>query len=312
LATKSWRTVSSLRTLRIVGPVSDLQEGAQRIGAGDWSHRIKVSSVPRLSEVARSINGMAECIEEQMRNVRRLETVRQDFVANVSHELKTPVTSIRGFAETLLDGALHTPETAERFVKIIYRQSCQLESILKDLMELVRLEHDTGKKLDAPRIPLLPVLNSAVELCRERAAEHKADIHVSCAEDIAVEAHPGFLEQALVNLISNAITYGVSPVCARVDVDAVRDNGGVTIKVRDYGAGIEKAHLERLFERFYRVDKGRSRNVGGTGLGLAIVKHIAAIHGGTVSVKSKIGHGTVFSLHLHESIRNPSPDSDLP
>jgi two-component system phosphate regulon sensor histidine kinase PhoR len=230
--------------------------------------------------------------------LRRLETVRQDFVANVSHELRTPVTSIKGFAETLLDGAVQDPVTADRFLKIIVRQANQLESIIRDLLDLSRLEQNSAQHLERHETSLAGVLKSAIELCQGRSDGRSAMVSLSCAEGLTAMMHAGLMEQAFVNLIDNAIKYGTGGEGVRVDVGADRDGSCVWIKVRDYGQGIEHKHLERLFERFYRVDKGRSRELGGTGLGLAIVKHIVLIHGGTVGVESELGKGSTFTIRL--------------
>ena len=230
--------------------------------------------------------------------LRRLETVRQDFVANVSHELRTPVTSVKGFAETLLDGAVRDPETAERFLKIIVRQANQLESIIRDLLELSRLDAQSSQALDRRETPVAEILKSAMELCQRQAEERGVALSLACERDLTVVAHAGLMEQALVNLIDNAIKYGAVGAGAKVDISAVKDGPSIRIAVRDYGPGIEHKHLDRLFERFYRVDKGRSRELGGTGLGLAIVKHIALIHNGTVGVESELGQGATFTICL--------------
>ena len=230
--------------------------------------------------------------------LRRLETVRQDFVANVSHELRTPVTSIKGFAETLLDGAVQDPATADRFLKIIVRQANQLESIIRDLLDLSRLEQNSVQHLERHEISLAGVLKSAIELCQGRSDGRSAEVSLSCAEGLTAMMHAGLMEQAFVNLIDNAVKYGTGGGGVKVEVGADREGPCVWIKVRDYGQGIEHKHLERLFERFYRVDKGRSRELGGTGLGLAIVKHIVLIHGGTVGVESELGKGSTFTIRL--------------
>ena len=230
--------------------------------------------------------------------LRRLETVRQDFVSNVSHELRTPVTSIKGFAETLLAGAKDDPAAAERFLKIIARQANQLDAIIRDLLELSRLEQSAKYNLERRVMPVAGVLKNAAELCQSRCGLDGVKIRVDCGEQLAAVMHPGLIEQAVVNLIDNAIKYGVSGNNAEIEVTARSEGGSVEIAVRDHGQGIETAHLERLFERFYRVDKGRSRDLGGTGLGLAIVKHVALIHGGTVGVRSEIGKGSEFLLRL--------------
>jgi two-component system phosphate regulon sensor histidine kinase PhoR len=230
--------------------------------------------------------------------LRHLETVRQDFVANVSHELRTPVTSVKGFAEALLDGALDDPEKAERFVQIIMRQSNHLESIISDLLELSRLDERAGQSLDQQETPLSEIVQHAVELRQTLADERGVTLAVTCGAELTVRVHAGLIEQALVNLIDNAIKYGVNGGVNRVEIDAAQEGPTVRITVRDHGQGIEPQHIGRLFERFYRVDKGRSREQGGTGLGLAIVKHIAQLHGGTVTVTSEPGKGTVFTLRL--------------
>ncbi|MEI7898884.1 MAG: ATP-binding protein [bacterium] len=230
--------------------------------------------------------------------LRRLETVRQDFVANVSHELRTPVTSIKGFAETLLDGAVQDPATADRFLKIIVRQAGQLESIIRDLLDLSRLEQSSAQHLERHETSVAGVLKSAIELCQGRSDGRNAKVSLSCAEGLTALMHAGLIEQAFVNLIDNAIKYGTGGESVKVDVGADKDGSCVWVKVQDYGQGIEHKHLERLFERFYRVDKGRSRELGGTGLGLAIVKHIVLIHGGTVGVESELGKGSTFTIRL--------------
>jgi two-component system phosphate regulon sensor histidine kinase PhoR len=230
--------------------------------------------------------------------LRRLERVRQDFVANVSHELRTPVTSIKGFAETLLEGAMNDPATAERFLGIIMRQAAQLESIIRDLLELARLEQGTAQTLDRPLTPVAEVLRSALELCQIRADARGVRLMLTCAEDITARMHAGLIEQAVVNLVDNAIKYGATGAGSQVEVAAVPAGEGVRITVRDTGVGIERRHLDRIFERFYRVDKGRSRELGGTGLGLAIVKHIVLLHNGTVAVASEPGAGSTFTILL--------------
>jgi two-component system phosphate regulon sensor histidine kinase PhoR len=242
--------------------------------------------------------------------IRHLERVRQEFVANVSHELRTPITSIIGFVETLLDGALREPATAERFLKIVQRQAGQMQSLVHDLLLLSRLESQAGGSLEKERVPLAGIVGNAIEVCRARADARQVEVVVKLPEGLQVVAHAGLLEQALVNLIANAIQYGGG---GRVEVAAERLAGDdVRVSVRDFGPGIAPEHLDRLFERFYRIDRGRSREAGGTGLGLAIVKHIALVHGGTAAVASQPGQGSVFSIWLpgapsHDPDTTPTP-----
>jgi two-component system phosphate regulon sensor histidine kinase PhoR len=230
--------------------------------------------------------------------LRRLERVRQEFVANVSHELRTPITSIIGFAETLLDAqATRDEATTERFLQIIRRQAGHLQSIVTDLLLLSRLEGQTG---GFPRelTPLASIVGDALDICRGRARESRVDVRVDVPANLQVRVHAGLLEQALVNLIDNAIQHGGSGGRVEVAAERLPNRGGVRISVRDYGPGIAPEHLDRLFERFYRIDKGRSREMGGTGLGLSIVKHVARIHNGSVSVASEVGKGSVFFFRL--------------
>ena len=236
-------------------------------------------------------------------HVRRLERVRQEFVANVSHELRTPITSIIGFAETLLDGkTLHDTATAERFLKIIHRQAGHLQSIVTDLLLLSRLEGQGGS-FEQELISLAGIVGNAMDVCRARADARNVDVHMEVPGGMQVRVHAGLLEQALVNLIENAIQYGGSGGKVEVAAEALPNRGGTRISVRDFGPGIAPDHIDRLFERFYRVDKGRSRELGGTGLGLAIVKHVALVHGGTVAVASEVGKGSVFSIWLPASLK---------
>jgi len=230
-------------------------------------------------------------------SLRRLENMRREFVANVSHELKTPITSIKGFVETLID---EDPEDADqrlRFLKIIRTHSERLNALIEDLLALSRIEQngDAGKMAFEP-IPLHGVVDAAVNACRERAGEDEVTLDAVCPDDLQVTVNQSLLVQALVNLIDNAVKYSGRGVS--VGVMAEQTGGEILISVQDQGPGIEKAHLPRIFERFYRVDKARSRQLGGTGLGLAIVKHIMQVHQGSVTVESVPGQGSTFTLHL--------------
>ncbi|MEI7851919.1 MAG: ATP-binding protein, partial [Kiritimatiellales bacterium] len=213
--------------------------------------------------------------------LRRLENLRRDFVANVSHELKTPITSIKGFVETLLDGAIKDPVEAERFLKIVAKHADRLNAIIEDLLMLSRLEQDGKEGMEMQKTGLCGLMNSAVEVCARRAAEKNITMRVECSDELIAVINPPLIEQALINLIGNAVKYSAAGKTVLVSVRA--EKGGIVLSVKDQGFGIEEKHLERLFERFYRVDSGRSRQEGGTGLGLSIVKHIAQAHGGTVS-----------------------------
>ena len=229
--------------------------------------------------------------------LKRLEAVRRDFVANVSHELKTPVTSIKGFAETLEDGALDDPDTARRFVRIIAGQADRLNSIIEDLLALSTLEQSGDSPLlQLEEADLCDVVAVALEVCGPKAEAKHVALLETCPGCLLARVSPPLLEQAVVNLVDNAVKYSAAGDAVQVGLAEAGDE--FVISVTDKGPGIAREHLPRLFERFYRVDKARSRDLGGTGLGLAIVKHIAQIHGGRVSVESVVGGGSTFRVHL--------------
>lgn len=229
--------------------------------------------------------------------LRRLETIRRDFVANVSHELRTPITSIKGYAETLLDGALDDRADAERFVATILKQADRLIAIISDIFALSRIEDEAEKKgIERRPSAIREAIESAVRICQPQAEEKSIAFEIDVEEPLVAEINPPLVEQAVVNLLDNAVKY--SPAGAKVRIVGRREDRYAVIRVIDQGCGIEAKHLPRLFERFYRVDKSRSRELGGTGLGLAIVKHIVAAHDGTVTVESRPGQGSTFSVYL--------------
>ena len=230
-------------------------------------------------------------------HLKKLEQVRRDFVANVSHELKTPITTVKGFVETLRDGALKTPEDANKFLEIISRNADRLNAILEDLLSLSRIEQDEERaQLSLQPGKIREVLEAARMACEKKSSEKNVSIEIICDPDVQANINPDLLEQAVVNLIDNAVKY--SDPGSRVEVEGLRADGEALIRVRDSGCGIPEEHIPRLFERFYRVDKARSRQLGGTGLGLAIVKHIVLAHGGQVMVESIPEKGSTFTIHL--------------
>lgn len=234
---------------------------------------------------------------DDVSDLRRLERVRSDFVANVSHELKTPITSIKGFVETLLDGAMDDPEDARRFLEIVAKQADRLNAIIEDLLTLSRIEQDgTAEDGLLSQGPLLPVLQSAMQLCANAAASKDIRLTLDCVPGLTARINAPLLEQGVTNLVDNAIKY--SEPGGEVRIQGTLDDDQVVVAVTDTGCGIPSEHLPRLFERFYRVDKARSRQLGGTGLGLAIVKHIAQAHEGRIDVESKPGSGSTFRIYL--------------
>jgi len=250
--------------------------------------------------------GGAVIVLNDVTDIQRLENVRRDFVANVSHELKTPVASIKGFVETLLDGAVDDPADARRFLEIVARQAERLVAIIEDLLALSRIEQSEGAgNLPLERVHLLAVVSAAEADCRPRARDRGVMIEVDCDGALEADINAALLEQAVINLVDNAIKYSDPGdtiwVSAAVDPTAA-DGPAVRLAVRDEGCGIEQEHLPRLFERFYRVDRARSRKLGGTGLGLSIVKHIVQAHGGSIAVESTPGVGSTFTIELPATV----------
>jgi two-component system phosphate regulon sensor histidine kinase PhoR len=230
--------------------------------------------------------------------LKKLEQIRKDFVANVSHELKTPVTSIKGFTETLMDGAMNNQETLEAFLSIILKESDRLQSLISDLLELSKIEQQ-GFRLNLQEFDLHSLLEEVITILTGKAAAKNIHLDFYCELDhVLIEGDMDRLKQVFINLIGNAITY--TPPEGDVKIILQEHGEHVRIHVLDSGVGIEKDEIPRIFERFYRVDRARSRNSGGTGLGLAIVKHLVEAHHGKINVKSDLGKGSEFIIELHK------------
>lgn len=229
--------------------------------------------------------------------LRRLEKMRQDFVANVSHEIKTPLTTIKGFVETLQSGAKDNPKEAIRFLSIIEKHVNRLGAIIDDLLQLSRIEKENEENLiQLTKTAVKKIITSSIKICKAEAEAKQIEINFTCYDSLEAMIEPVLFEQAMVNLINNAVKYSMEK--SKIQINAIKTDLGVSFSIKDSGIGISKKHLPRLFERFYRVDKARSREQGGTGLGLAIVKHIVQAHGGHVTVDSTPGKGSTFTIHL--------------
>ncbi|MCG2659866.1 MAG: ATP-binding protein, partial [Kiritimatiellae bacterium] len=232
--------------------------------------------------------------------LKRLETVRRDFVANVSHELKTPITALKGCVETLSDTRPMDPVEHSRFLAMMTRQVARMEALVEDLLSLSRIEFDAEHKcvaLDPGAIG--DVLQRVAHAYATAAAAKSISLAVECPTEVTAPINAALLEQAVGNLLDNAIKFSANGT--QILVSGRLTGNDVEIQVTDQGPGIEKKHLSRLFERFYRVDQARSRALGGTGLGLAIVKHIALAHRGTVTVASEPGQGSTFTIRIPRS-----------
>lgn len=261
-----------------------------------------ISPVPKIFKVRVSpfytidfMNIGTVVILRDVTDLRKLEQMRTEFVTNVSHELRTPLTSIKGFVETLLDGAVEEKNTAVRFLTIISDETDRLNRLIGDILSLAKIEAKP-MEFTKTRLRIDKVINNVVSMLFPQANSKKLTLTTEISQLPEILANEDIMRQLLINLIDNAIKY--TPPNGKVTVEALGVNGGVEIKIRDTGLGIPEESLPRLFERFYRVDKARSRELGGTGLGLAIVKHIIESNSGTVNVKSKVGKGTEFIVFL--------------
>ncbi|HVY29459.1 MAG TPA: ATP-binding protein [Polyangiaceae bacterium] len=276
---------------------ADDEPTTQEVEIGSIKPRRLLARVARMPGAQRQFVAVFVDVTE----VRRLESMRRDFVANVSHELRTPVTSIRSAAETLIDGAATDPQASLAFINIIDRNAQRLHQLVEDLLDLSRIE-SRGFRLTIEPIELRPIFSQVMGLFRERAGKKNVLLEErSLGEIPKVRADRRALEHVLTNLIDNAVKY--CPSGAHVWLGVQVSSEAVTVSVSDDGPGIDERHLPRVFERFYRVDAGRSREVGGTGLGLSIVKHLVEAMGGTVSVESKLNQGTTFSFSLKRNER---------
>jgi len=228
--------------------------------------------------------------------LRRLERIRQDFVANVSHELRTPVSNIKGYAETLLEGAMDDKENAKEFMGIIYQEASRLSNLIDDLLDLSKIESGRVKMEFIP-LDIAPVLKRTFGVLEKTIKEKNLSVSINIPEGLPqVLADEKRLNQVFLNLLDNAVKY--TNEGGAINVVAFESGRFVQIDITDTGIGIPEIDLPRIFERFYRVDKARSRELGGTGLGLSIVKHIVLSHGGQVWVKSRPGQGSTFSFTI--------------
>jgi two-component system, OmpR family, phosphate regulon sensor histidine kinase PhoR len=296
------------KTLQEVVRISEIQKFFKKVISDECSHEAEVIlqhekdkflqlSGTLLYDVDNQALG-ALVVFNDITNLKHLDTLKKELVANVSHELRTPVTTIKGFIETLRDGAIKDPKNAERFLNIISKHIDRLNMLIDDLLILSKLEESPDEiKFEEERIN--PLLKSVAEDFEFKAEEKKIDIDIKCDDNLTAKINKHLIEQAISNLLDNAIKY--SDRKTKIEIGAYDKNGMVNIYVEDEGYGIAEEHLPRLFERFYRVDKARTRDEGGTGLGLAIVKHIVNTMSGTIDVESTPGKGTIFTIKIPQN-----------
>ncbi|KAA1039907.1 PAS domain-containing protein [Macrococcus equipercicus] len=247
--------------------------------------------VPVLSKTRRKLEGVVIVLHD-ITQLKTLEQMRKDFVANVSHELKTPITSIKGFSETLLDGAKNDPESLDMFLNIILKESNRIQVLVSELLELSKIERNNHLQLTP--VNLSDKVMNCVEVVQPLAAKKNLIIKLELEEEVVVQAEPSKLKQVIINLLSNAINYSTDN--DEIIVRVMQQDGLSILEIKDNGIGIAEEEQIRIFERFYRVDKARSRDSGGTGLGLAIVKHIVEVFNGEIEVDSQPGAGSTFRV----------------
>lgn len=253
------------------------------------------SCVPILSKTKKNLYGMVIVLHD-ITNLKKLENLRREFVANVSHELKTPITSIKGFAETLLDGAKNDEQTLNEFLKIISKESERIETLVFDLLDLSHVEQQT--EIVTEYVSLSEIAESTIKNMQNIAEEKQITIVNEIKPDIVIDANKDKVSQVALNLLSNAVSY--SKASSEVIVRVYKDANKRIMEVQDFGIGISAEDQQHIFERFYRVDKARSRDSGGTGLGLSITKHIMEAHNGRINVFSRPNEGSTFRVTFFE------------
>jgi two-component system phosphate regulon sensor histidine kinase PhoR len=280
----------------ITFPIRQMIQTARQIAKGDFGRRVRIKSKGELGELAESLNTMADELQQKMENLKQLDRVRTDFVANVSHELKTPLTLIKGYIETLEDRAMDNKKAAIKFISIIKEHADRLGHIVDDLLSLSELEL-SDDSVHKSEFDLKKLIDEVSLGFGHALAEKKQKLNVSSkGSDFRIKADLGKIEQIFVNLIDNAVKY--TKESGRIEISLCEQDQMVCVTVQDNGIGIPKEHRDRVFERFYRVDKARSRELGGTGLGLSIVKHIVLAHNGKIAIESEPNKGTTVSVKL--------------
>jgi signal transduction histidine kinase len=304
-------TVSFLIARGLTRPLQDMAAVARQLAGGALGQRVQIRSNDEVGVLAATLNQMADQMDRDITALRRLEQVRKDFVANVSHELRTPLTSIKGYVEALLDGAKDNPDEAVRFLQIILRQSDRLNLILEDLLQLSQIESGLVRFKREP-VHLGSLIERTLPLIKPLADKKRQSLTVAVPPDLPpVSGDEDRLVQVLTNLLDNAIKYtpegGAISITGVVAAQPSDSPAQVELSIADTGIGIPEADRPRVFERFYRVDKARSREMGGTGLGLSIVKHIVEGHAGRIWVEGMQPTGSRFVLRLPITSGSPGP-----
>ncbi len=279
----------------VARPLRTMAAGASRIAEGDYDTSFPHLPKDEFGQLADVLSALAAKLKADIERIQRLEATRRDFVANVTHELRTPIAAIQGCAETLMNDSLDRPRQ-RHFIDLMHKHAERIHALVDGLLQLSKIEAEPKEDAPRHRIALTDVLANVRETLQARARDRRVTIEIDAKGEPMVLGDETRLEQVLENLIDNAIKYGRESGCIEVTTET-RD-AHVVVAIKDDGPGIEEAHLPRLFERFYRVDAGRSRERGGAGLGLSIVKHLLESMGASVEVTSELGRGTTFTVTL--------------
>ena len=289
-------TIALYITLMVKIPFNELQNSATRIAKGDLSETISVPATGILHELAVAISTMAQQLKNQINDLQKLENFRKDFIANVSHEIKTPLTAILSAVEYLENTFQHYNEQEKKCLKIISDQGTRLNALVNDILSLALLESRLSmSSRNFEQFNLTNTISNAVNAFENLHSDNLPQINYTPDNEIILSGDEHLIEQALNNLISNAIKYSQSKI---IDIKALQASNTLKIIVQDYGIGIPQEDVARIFERFYRIDKARSRALGGTGLGLAIVKSIVTLHNGTINLETAPNQGCKFVITL--------------
>jgi two-component system phosphate regulon sensor histidine kinase PhoR len=281
---------------RIMVPISEMVIVAEALRAGHYQRRVRRLRADELGRLGATLNQLGAEMTKKISELERLENVRRDFVANVSHEIKTPLTSIKGYVETLLAGAIDDPDHRLRFLEKIDRNAERLTSLVQDILSLAKIEAAEGSLTTTPT-EWNPIIASVIARHEDAIQKKGLRLRVNLqAAPIVVQGDKEAMTQVLDNLLTNAVKY--TPDGGKITVSLAPKTPWARLEVEDTGIGIPAEHLDRIFERFYRIDKARSRDLGGTGLGLSIVKHLVSAMSGEVGVESAVGIGSKFSVKL--------------
>jgi len=292
--------ISYLFAYRLTYPIHKLSVVADTIKKGNLEARFEHKNKDEIGDLADLLNQMLEKLRQDLVQLRKLEKMRGEFLGNVSHELRTPIFAVQGYLETVMNMKGKDQKKQKKFIKKAYHQAVRLNNLLTDLIDISRIESGEMKMI-FKKFNLSKWLNNIVEDLKESAEEHNVDLTFLNKDEnkVYVIGDKDRLKQVIINLVTNAIKYNIKH--GRVTVGYEQNGDKITISVSDTGRGIPKEHINRIFERFYRVDKERSRDVGGTGLGLAIVKHIVEAHDNQIFVNSQVNKGTTFSFRLNRA-----------